>query len=75
MHCSMTVDRKVRLATAIHGITDRLGLTQAEAASQRGISQPKVSALLNYKLEGFSVERLMHFLTALDQDVEIVIPE
>jgi hypothetical protein len=28
---------------------------------------------LNYRLEGFSVERLMHFLTALDQDVEIVI--
>jgi predicted XRE-type DNA-binding protein len=32
-----------------------------------------VSALANYKLDGFSVERLMTFLTALDQDVEIVI--
>jgi len=30
-----------------------------------------VSALANYKLDGFSVERLMGFLTALDQDVEI----
>lgn len=64
---------KVRLAAAIHGIFDRLGRTQAEAAHQLGINQPKVSALLNYRLEGFSVERLMHFLTALDQDVEIVI--
>jgi len=27
----------------------------------------------NYKLAGFSVERLMNLLTALDQDVEIVI--
>jgi len=27
----------------------------------------------NYKLDGFSVERLTTFLTALDQDVEIVI--
>jgi predicted XRE-type DNA-binding protein len=31
-----------------------------------------VSGLANYKLDGFSVERLMTFLTALDQDVEIV---
>jgi predicted XRE-type DNA-binding protein len=37
------------------------------------INQPKVSALANYKLDGFSVERLMTFLTALDQGVEIVI--
>ena len=36
-------------------------------------NQPKVSALRNYKLEGFSVERLMTLLTTLDQDVEIVI--
>jgi hypothetical protein len=34
---------------------------------------PKVSALVNYRLEGFSVERLMNFLNALDRDVEIVI--
>ncbi len=37
------------------------------------INQPKVSALLRYKLDGFSVERLMNFLTALGHDVEIVI--
>ena len=37
------------------------------------INQPKISALANYKLEGFSVERLMTFLTALDRDVEIII--
>jgi predicted XRE-type DNA-binding protein len=68
-----TRQTKVRLAEVVNGIIERLGRTQAEAADQLGISQPKVSALLNYKLEGFSVERLMHFLTALDQDVEIVI--
>ena len=31
------------------------------------------TALVNYNLDGFSVERLMHFLNALDCDVEIVI--
>jgi len=64
---------KVRLAFAINGILARRRLPQTGAARLLGINQPKISALSNYRLEGFSVERLMHFLTALDQDVEIVI--
>ena len=64
---------KLRLAYAINGIIERQRMTQAAAASKLGINQPKVSALAHYKLDGFSVERLMTFLTALDQDVEIVI--
>jgi len=64
---------KLRLAYAINGVIQRRRLTQAAAADKLGINQPKVSALANYKLGGFSVERLMIFLTALDQDVEIVI--
>ncbi len=62
---------KARLCAALNRIVERQGLTQAEVASALGINQPKVSALLHYKLEGFSVERLMHFLVALGQDVEI----
>ena len=64
---------KLRLAHAINGVIARRRLAQAAAAEKLGINQPKVSALANYKLDGFSVERLMTFLTALDQDVEIVI--
>jgi predicted XRE-type DNA-binding protein len=64
---------KLRLAHAINGVIARHRLTQATAAEKLGINQPKVSALANYKLDGFSVERLMTFLTSLDQDVEIVI--
>ena len=37
------------------------------------MNQPKISALKRYKLEGFSVERLMHFATALEHDVAIEI--
>ena len=48
-------------------------LTQVAASAKLGIGQPKVSALARYRLQGFSVERLMTFLTALDQDVEIVV--
>ena len=51
----------------------RRGLSQGKAAEQLGINQPKISALSKYRLEGFSVERLMRFLTLLHQDVEIVI--
>jgi len=64
---------KVRLAMAIDGVIRRRGLSQAKAAALLGVNQPKVSALSKYRLEGFSVERLMRFLTALDLDVEIVI--
>ena len=48
-------------------------LKQREIATLLGIPQPKVSALKNYRLDYFSVERLMEFLTALNQDVEIMI--
>jgi predicted XRE-type DNA-binding protein len=64
---------KLRLAYAINTVVGRQRLTQVAAAAKLGVNQPKVSALANYKLDGFSVERLMTFLTALDQDVEIVI--
>lgn len=64
---------KVWLTAAINQLLRQRRLSQTTAARRLGINQPKVSALLNYKLEGFSVERLMRFLTALDQDVQIVI--
>lgn len=64
---------KLRLAYVLNQLLDQRSLTQTAAATLLGLSQPKVSALKNYKLGGFSVERLMTFLTALGQDVEIVI--
>ena len=64
---------KVRLAVAINEIVRDLHMSQEVAARRLKINQPKISALSNYRLEGFSVERLMNFLTALDRDVEIVI--
>jgi predicted XRE-type DNA-binding protein len=64
---------KARLAVAINQIIASQELSQVAAARRLKINQPKISALANYRLEGFSVERLMHFLTALDRDVEIVI--
>ena len=66
---------KLRLAFALNQVLDERKLTQQEAASVLGVNQPKVSALRRYKLAGFSVERLMTLLTALDQDIEIVVKQ
>jgi predicted XRE-type DNA-binding protein len=65
------LDTKVRLAVAINRLLSARRLTQAEAAAALSINQPKVSALKHYKLAGYSVERLMGFLTALGSDIEI----
>jgi predicted XRE-type DNA-binding protein len=70
---AVELDTKARLGATLNLIVERQRLTQAEVATALGINQPKVSALLNYKLEGFSVERLMHFLVALGQDIDIVV--
>lgn len=64
---------KLRLAHEINRALEERALTQAASAALLGVTQPKISALKRYKLEGFSVERLMTFLTALDLDVEIVV--
>jgi predicted XRE-type DNA-binding protein len=64
---------KVRLAFAVNQILRARRLSQVVAARMLGVNQPKISALANYKLDGFSVGRLMYFLNALDRDVEIVI--
>jgi len=64
---------KLRLCVVVNRILEERKLTQMEAAKVLGVNQPKVSALRSYKLEGFSVERLMHFATALEHDVVIEI--
>ena len=64
---------KVQLAVALNQIIQNRRLSQAAAADALRVNQPKISALANYRLEGFSVERLMNFLNALGRDVEIVI--
>ena len=64
---------KAQLASHIRQAIRRRRLTQAEAAALTGLDQPKVSALVNGRLAGFSSDRLMHCLTALGQDVEITV--
>jgi predicted XRE-type DNA-binding protein len=64
---------KAELVQRIVDIIAERKLTQVRAAKLLGIDQPKVSALLRGKLDGFSTDRLFRFLNALGRDVEIVI--
>ena len=64
---------KAELARQIGEIMKRRGLSQVEAAQLLGLDQPKVSALMRGRLAGFSTDRLLRCLRALDCDVEIII--
>ena len=64
---------KLRLAYALNQMLAARQLSPADAAKVLGVARPEGEAPRLYKLAGFSVERLMKLLTALDQDVEIVI--
>lgn len=66
---------KAKIAAIINRIIEEKGLTQKEAAKILGINQPKVSALKNGRLKGFSIERLFSYLEALDQHIEITITD
>jgi predicted XRE-type DNA-binding protein len=64
---------KAKLTVTIYQLIKQRGLTQAEAAALLGTTQPQVSALMRCRAGTFSVERLMRFLIALGQDVEITV--
>ena len=64
---------KAQLVFKIDTIMKDRGLKQVEAANLFGIRQPDISKMLRGEFRQFSVERLLHFLVALDHDVEIVV--
>jgi len=64
---------KAQLTLQIHSILRDSNMTQAEIAKILGVRQPQVSLLMRNRAGSFSVGRLMEFLTALRQDVEITV--
>jgi predicted XRE-type DNA-binding protein len=64
---------KAQLVFKIDTLMKERGLKQIEAADLFGIRQPDISKMLRGDFRQFSVERLLRFLVALDQDVEIVV--
>ena len=66
---------KAKLVLKIDHLLRVRGLKQVEAATLFGVKQPDISKLLRGDFRQFSVERLLRFLVALGQDVEIVVKE
>jgi predicted XRE-type DNA-binding protein len=64
---------KARLTLQIYRIVKQRGLTQTQAAKALGVKQPHVSLLMRNRAGTFSIGRLIDFLTALGQDVEITV--
>ena len=64
---------KAQLVYKIDTIMKQRGLKQGEAAELFGVRQPDISKMLRGEFRQFSVERLLRFLVALDQDVDIVV--
>jgi predicted XRE-type DNA-binding protein len=64
---------KAQLVYKIDTILKKRRLKQIEAAALFGVRQPDISKMLRGDFRQFSVERLLRFLVALDQDVQILV--
>ena len=64
---------KARLTLQIHKLLKQRRLTQSQAAKLLGTTQPQISALMGLKPVSVSIGRLLGFLNALGQDVEVTV--
>lgn len=64
---------KAQIAAEIYNIIQSRDLNQKAAASLLKIDQPKISALVNGRLAGFTIDRLVKFLDLLGQEVHLTI--
>jgi predicted XRE-type DNA-binding protein len=64
---------KAELVRRIRALIAERKLTQSKAAGLLGLDQPKVSALVRGRVEGYSIDRLFRLLNALGQRVEITV--
>jgi predicted XRE-type DNA-binding protein len=64
---------KAKLAYAIRSRIHEYGLNQTQAADRLGITQARVSELMNGKISKMSYELLLDYLNALDCDVQITV--
>jgi predicted XRE-type DNA-binding protein len=66
-----TVSAKLLAAIELNRILDNRKLTQAAIGKLLALPQSKVSLLRNFKVDHFSLEKILGFLSALNRDIEI----
>ncbi len=59
----------------IKNILDERGLTQIESAKILGVRQPRISALYTNRLEDFTIDMLMKWLTKLGKRVTFTVED
>lgn len=62
---------KAELALQIINIIEDRSLTQKEAATLIGATQPDISKLKSGQLKGFTLDRLFSFLLRLNRNIQI----
>lgn len=62
---------KAELALQIIKIIEERALTQKEAATRIGATQPDISKLKSGQLKGFTLDRLFSFLLRLNRNIQI----
>jgi predicted XRE-type DNA-binding protein len=67
--------RRSRLMSALKQHIMTAALTQADAAKQLGITQPRVSDLMRGKINLFGLDALVNMVTALGLRIEMTVLE
>lgn len=62
---------RAKLLNSVSTLIKNSGLAQKEVAERLGITQPKVSMLVNGQLSAFSADTLIHYLAILGCEVQI----
>lgn len=66
---------RAELLDRVSTLIENSGLSQSEVAKKLGITQPKVSLLINGHLSEFGTETLLHYLALLGCEVKIHIKQ
>lgn len=66
---------KIKLLDIINKIIEKNQWTQSVAAEKLGVDQPKISQIKNNKIDGFSLARLLGFLTKLNHEIIITVTQ
>ena len=64
---------RIQLVKAIRQELSRRKWSQNQAARELGLSQPRISELMQLRIDQFSLEKLAKILYCLDRDVEVSI--
>ncbi len=68
---ALNMKLRANLIREIRAKVAAAGWTQTETANQLGITQPRVSDLLNGKLSKFSLDALVNMLARLGSDIKL----